>query len=264
MKRLLMVGMLVVAGSVQAADWVFVLQADNNEKYYIDKASIKYNSQKSTVNVWRKVNNYSEPFLGKTETSRIELIEYNCSDRAYKIISGSYYSNNNLIKSLDWVDLKKRYIVPDSAGDFLLNVVCINPPKLTLFFKGSFEMEADRHLENKVNWILIKMQKDGSRHYIAQDSFVYSIKKHEVDLWEKVVGGEFKGYSKKNLTRYTKATYHCEYKKYKLYYSILKDKDKILSVYNKPDDPIVAKLNPNGFYFKAACTNPSKGIYQSK
>lgn len=54
MKKLLLVGLLALAGSVQAADWVLIKDIGKKGQKYIDKSSIVFNKHENTIKAWEK------------------------------------------------------------------------------------------------------------------------------------------------------------------------------------------------------------------
>lgn len=135
MRKLLVVGLLALAGSVQAADWVFITQSVDGRNFYIDRNSIAYDKVSSAVVAWIKVDNYSEidNMTGEVENEYKYKDKHFCKTRKNMTLAYVFYNNGIVTASADESDLRRTNsltmseIIPDSIQDGLFQAVCTRP-----------------------------------------------------------------------------------------------------------------------------------------
>lgn len=114
----------------RAVDWVLYTTSPDGCCYYYDPQSIRRVSE-DIVRVWEKIV-YSEKYIKKLGPKYFELsfdislVEYNCSEKKYRLLSLSEYSKNEgIIEGLTTYDSHSwDFIVPGSVVEPLFNIIC--------------------------------------------------------------------------------------------------------------------------------------------
>jgi len=106
-----------------AADWVLVGENVSDDKYYIDRQSIRL-MPNGYKRAWiRSVYNTPSKF---GDTSAKVYHEYDCSQGRRRMLTSTYYkgeevtgSGNTVGSNAEW-----QYSSPESIGEILFNFVC--------------------------------------------------------------------------------------------------------------------------------------------
>ncbi len=121
MKKLLFVLLLSIS-SVVHAEWHFVSQTDDEDKFYIETTTIK--SINGNKRAWLKVE-FSKKLLGDASSSRTYM-EFDCKEIKSRKLSFEVFRDSNLVDSIqrdskisDWT-----YAPPKSVSVAILNYVC--------------------------------------------------------------------------------------------------------------------------------------------
>lgn len=130
MRRLLfsLVFLLLLFNVCLAENWRPVVPEDKSgeQKIQYDADSLKKVSD-SITRVWLKAELKEQPTKrGASPVARAYyLIETNCQDRMYRILSTAEYSKDGrLINSSNTNDAPWLFIVPESTASYLYRVVC--------------------------------------------------------------------------------------------------------------------------------------------
>jgi hypothetical protein len=140
MRKLLAVGLLAMAGSVQAADWVLLGTDNKNANIYLDKDSILFDKYTNSVTVWDKRDNYSQydESTGKIEVLNKSKIKVFCELRKISVLSVvNYDERGDITRSVDeygaTLNNPIRYgdVIPESVAEAKFNAVCTRPGFIT-------------------------------------------------------------------------------------------------------------------------------------
>lgn len=109
-------------------DWELVATANNGDKYYMKREKVNsYGNPK----VWTKTTHKSTYYYSGnkkipiTNATSMTLVEYDCSEKADKLISIVIYnSKGTVMNSLNFDFPEWRNVTPESIGEAQLNFVC--------------------------------------------------------------------------------------------------------------------------------------------
>jgi hypothetical protein len=132
---LTVIGLIIFFSCMEGwgADWKFVIKSVLSETF-IDVKSIS-KLPNNTVRVWKKgiLTNKGREVVCAEENKQLKckdlsyilaLVEYDCTEKKWRLLSATWYSNDGT--PLDGEDIENswKYIVPDSSGDYSLKEVC--------------------------------------------------------------------------------------------------------------------------------------------
>lgn len=122
-----------------AVDWeVYGKGKGGGALYYYDPQSIKRVS-KDIIRVWHKTTytetTYTEKsmqdvikgfeFEPKEVSCSIALFEYDCSEKKVRTLSLTTYTKaGDAIDTISYDSPSWNFVIPDSVGEFLFNIVC--------------------------------------------------------------------------------------------------------------------------------------------
>lgn len=109
-------------------DWELVATGNNGDKYYMKREKVNsYGNPK----VWTKTTHKSTYYYSGnkkipiTNATSMTLVEYDCSEKADKLISIVIYnSKGTVMNSLNFDFPEWRNVTPESIGEAQLNFVC--------------------------------------------------------------------------------------------------------------------------------------------
>jgi hypothetical protein len=107
--------------AANATDWRFVFPSGKKPDrtlFWINVESIKRNGDE--VRSWIE-DVWEKPGPLGTNVS-IRLMAFDCSEKTYRTISGSFYRDN--APTGDFTPEPAKYVIPDSSMDYVLKAVC--------------------------------------------------------------------------------------------------------------------------------------------
>lgn len=123
MKKLLVMGLLVIAGSVHAADWIHITGDDSGGAYFIDKDSVKIDKKNNIISIWVKSEGGGGISSGKKITSTISNTNYYCVQQKTNQTYGISYSYNEVVYSGELTG-ELSPIIPGTIGETLFKTSC--------------------------------------------------------------------------------------------------------------------------------------------
>ena len=109
---------LIVAPHAEPADWVLVSDGKTT-KTYVDKESMVKSKSDDLRKIWMKME-----FNDDTKYDYfLDLYEYECSERRYRVIQGkTYLKNGEIIDAV--LDPAWRYSTPKTTAETVIGFVC--------------------------------------------------------------------------------------------------------------------------------------------
>lgn len=126
MKKLIAVLLVLSYSSIAFANWTFVAESSNDNKFFFDFDTIQKKS--NLVKIWQKVE-LSKPqqFSGENYQSIRTYREYDCGNKMERILSLAFFSQNNLNGNIVFTHSKTGewdYVPPNTTGAELLKTAC--------------------------------------------------------------------------------------------------------------------------------------------
>jgi hypothetical protein len=121
MKKLLIVGLVILAGSAWA-EWMMYFESESIT-YYYKSATIR--KDKNMRRVWR-LQELKQHDAGGVKSRRMR-IEYDCKEERYRILSYTFHSESMAggeILATGGEDNNWSEIPPATAGEEMLKIVC--------------------------------------------------------------------------------------------------------------------------------------------
>ncbi len=125
MKKIFFI-VLLIFSSIAHADWTFITESSNDTKFYLDFSTVQ--KKNNLVRVWQRVE-LPKPqiFSGENYLSMRAYREYDCTEKRERILSLSFFSQNNLNGNIihnhsqtgEW-----GYVAPNTSGSELMRAVC--------------------------------------------------------------------------------------------------------------------------------------------
>ncbi len=103
-----------------AEDWVFVAEALNGHKWYVDRDSIR-TMPNGNKRAWER-QVYAKPLESRFTSSKI-LREYDCREGRFRLLQATVYKGEGVTRwitdTMEWI-----YVPPGSPAEARHNYVC--------------------------------------------------------------------------------------------------------------------------------------------
>lgn len=122
---------MIASASTSANDrWHYVLETqDGKAAFYIDVESVKFDTLYPRA--WELTDHKDIRRIGQSNVryfSSVDLKEYNCKERSFRLVSSTLYSKNmgggNVVSSFNYDIPKWDHVVPSTISEHFLLLLC--------------------------------------------------------------------------------------------------------------------------------------------